>query len=110
MQIKLQQSITIARTGERPNKINQRAITAIQKPGKLKGSIENLTPISLPSMLIKILAISLKQQIMHMVDVEIPPSQSVYGRKKYHLTCFCYNDIRKKNNDFINHSTQQIEL
>ena len=50
---KLQQFITIARTGEHPNEINQRVITWIQKPGKPKGPIENLRPITLLSMLRK---------------------------------------------------------
>ena len=110
LQIKLQQSIKIARTGEHPNKINQRAITAIQKPGKIKGPIENLTPIFLSSILIKILEITLKQHMMHKLDVKILSSQAVYRRKEYHLTCFHYNDIGWKNNGFIKHSTQQTEL
>ena len=50
---KLQQFITIARTGEHPNEINQRVTTGIQKPGKLKGPIENVRPITLLSMLRK---------------------------------------------------------
>ena len=48
---KLQQFITITRTGEHPNEINQRVITGIQKPSKPKGPIENLRPITLLSML-----------------------------------------------------------
>lgn len=52
-QKKLQQCITIARTGEHPNEISQKVITGIQNPGKPKGPIENLRPITLLSMLRK---------------------------------------------------------
>ena len=51
----------IARTGDYPKEIIQGVITAIQKPGKTKGPTENLRPITLLSMLGKILAICLKK-------------------------------------------------
>ena len=63
-------------TGKLPNEINQEVITAIQKPGKPKGSIENLRPITLLSLLSKILAICLKKRIIYKLDAGIPPSQA----------------------------------
>ena len=68
----------IARTGVYPKEIVQGVITAIQKPGKPKGPIENLRPITLLSMLRKILAICLKKRIINKIDAEIPPSQAAY--------------------------------
>ena len=41
----------IARTGKLPNEINQSVTTAIQKPGKPKGPIDNARPITLLSKL-----------------------------------------------------------
>ena len=66
----------ITRTGKLPNEINQEVITAIQKPGKPKGSIENLRSITLLSLLSKILAICLKKRIIYKLDAGIPPSQA----------------------------------
>ena len=68
----------IARTGVYPKEIVQGVITAIQKPGKPKGPIENLRPITLLSMLRKVLAICLKKRIITKIDAEIPPSQAAY--------------------------------
>ena len=67
-----------ARTGNHPKELNEGIITAIQKPGKPKGPIENLRPITLLSMLRKILAICMKKRIIERLDAEIPPSQAAY--------------------------------
>ena len=66
----------ITRTGKLPNEINQEVITAIQKPGKPKGLIENLRSITLLSLLSKILATCLKKRIIYKLDAGIPPSQA----------------------------------
>ena len=68
----------LARTGKHPDEITQGVITAIQKPGKPKGPIKNLRPITLLSMLRKFLAICLKKRIIHRLDAEIPPRQAGY--------------------------------
>ena len=46
----------IAKTGKHPHEIDQGIIRAIQKPGKPKGPMENLRPITLLSILRKVLA------------------------------------------------------
>ena len=68
----------IARTGERLSKIKQGVITVIQKSGKPKGSIENLRPITLLSILRKILVVSLKKYIIPKLDAKTPPSQAAH--------------------------------
>ena len=67
-----------ASTGIYPNELTEGVITAIQKPGKPKGPIENLRPITLLSMLRKILAICMKIRIINRLGAEIPPSQAAY--------------------------------
>ena len=68
----------IAETGKYPNEITEGVITALQKPGKSKGPVENLRPITLLSMLRKILAICIRERIIERIDREIPPSQAAY--------------------------------
>ena len=97
----------IARTGDYPKEIVQGVITAIQKPGKTKGPIENLRPITLLSMLRKILAICLKKRIITKIDTEIPPSQAAYrqGRsttEHVFATTSQSHNITKLHNIFIN--------
>ena len=46
----------IAKTGKNPHEIDHGIIRAIQKPGKPKGPMENLRPITLLSILRKVLA------------------------------------------------------
>ena len=53
-------------------------ITALQKPGKPKGPVQNLRPIALLSMIRKALAICMKKRIVDKLDAEIPPSQTAY--------------------------------
>ena len=53
-------------------------ITPIQKPGKLKGPVQNLCPITLLSMIRKVLALCMKKCIVDKLDAEIPPSQVAY--------------------------------
>ena len=67
-----------ARSGEHPKEITEGVITALQKPGKPKGPIENLRPITLLSMLRKILAIRMRNRIIDRLDQEIPTSQAAY--------------------------------
>ena len=68
----------IAQTGTYPKELVQGTITALQKPGKPKGPVENLRPITLLSMLRKILAICMKKRIIEKLDRHIPPSQAAY--------------------------------
>ena len=67
-----------AKTGNYPSEIVEGVITALQKPGKQKGPIENLRAITLLSMLRKILAICIRKRIIERIDNEIPPSQASY--------------------------------
>ena len=53
-------------------------ITPIQKPGKPKGPVQNLHPITLLSMIRKVLAVYMKKHIADKLDAEIPPSQAAY--------------------------------
>ena len=69
----------IAETGHYPNEITEGEITALQKnPGKPKGPVDNLRPITLLSMLRKILAICIRVRVIERIDREMPPSQSEY--------------------------------
>ena len=67
-------------TGERPKEFILGTVCAIQKPGKKKGPIANLRPITLLSMLRKILAIRMKKRIIDRFDDRIPPSQAAYQK------------------------------
>ena len=53
-------------------------ITALQKPRKKKGPIENLRPITLLSVLRKILATFMMKRIGEKINKEIPISQAAY--------------------------------
>ena len=64
------------------NEINQGVLTVIQKSGKPKGSIENLRPITLLSMLRKSLEICLAKRMIYKLDAEIPPSQAMYRQER----------------------------
>ena len=61
----------IARTGKHPNEINQEVITAIQNQGKPTDLTENLSPITLLSMITEFFAICLKKRIIHRLEAEI---------------------------------------
>ena len=50
----------------------------MHKPGKTTGPINNLRPITLLSMLRKILANCMKQRINDQIDREIQPSKAAY--------------------------------
>ena len=76
-----------ANTGKVPEEIISGIITAIQKPGKSRGPVSNLRPITILSMLRKILAICMKNRIIERIDEPIPPSQAAY-RKKHNRTRF----------------------
>ena len=67
-----------AEIGNPPDEITDGVITALQKPGKKKGPVENLRPITLLSMLRKILAICMRKRIIDRIDKAIPPSQAAY--------------------------------
>ena len=68
----------IAETGNYPNEITEGVITALQKPGKSKGPVENLRAITILSMLRKILAMCIRERVIERIDREIPPSQAAY--------------------------------
>ena len=68
----------ISEIGEHPSELTLGKITPIQKPGKPKGLVQNLRPITLLSMIRKILAICMKKRIVDKLDAEIPPSQASY--------------------------------
>ena len=53
-------------------------ITPIQKPGKPKGPVQNVCPITLLSMIRKVLTVCMKKRIVDKLDAEIPPSQAAY--------------------------------
>lgn len=55
-------------------------ITAIQKPAKPKEPVEYLRPITLLSMLRKILAICFNKLIIPKIDIEIPHSQETHRK------------------------------
>ena len=67
-----------AATGDSPKELIHGIITALQKPGKEKGPVENLGPITLLSMLRKILAICMKERINGRMEAKIPASQAAY--------------------------------
>lgn len=52
----------------------------IQKPGKPKGTVENFQPITLLSILQKILVICVKKQIIPKIDSETATCQAVYRK------------------------------
>ena len=68
----------IAETGQHPPELVLGIVTPLQKPGKERGPVQNLRPITLLSMVRKILAICLKRRIIDRLDAEIPPSQAAY--------------------------------
>ena len=68
----------ISETEEHPRELTICIIMPIQKPGKLKGPIQNLCPITLLSMIRTVFAVCMKKQIFDKLDAEIPPSQEAY--------------------------------
>ena len=69
---------TLAETGDCPIEITRGIICALQKPGKTKGPLDHLRPITLLSMLRKTLAICLRTRTIDRLDSKIPPSQAAY--------------------------------
>ena len=67
-----------ASTGIFPKELILGIITALQKPRKKKGPIENLRPITLLSVLRKILATCMMKRIGEKINKEIPISQAAY--------------------------------
>ena len=67
-----------ASTGIFPKELILGIITALQKPRKKKGPIENLRPITLLSVLRKILATCMMKRIGEKINQEIPISQAAY--------------------------------
>ena len=65
----------ISETGEHPAELT---LGIIQKPGKPKGRVQKLHPITLLSMIRKVLAVRMKKRIVDKLDAEIPPSQAAY--------------------------------
>ena len=70
----------IAETGISPIELKQGTITPLQKPNKARGPIENLRPITLLSVLRKILALCLCKRTEERIDKEIPIEQAAYRR------------------------------
>ena len=70
----------IAETGTSPKEQTQGLITPLQKPGKPKGPISNLRPITLLSTLRKLLAICLCNRTNDRIDQEIPIQQAAYRK------------------------------
>ena len=66
----------ISETGEHHPELTLCIITAMQKPGKPKGLVQNLLPITLLSMIRKVLAVGMKKRIVDKLDTEVPPSQA----------------------------------
>ena len=70
----------VAITGEYPKELTQGLLCALQKSGKPKGPPQNLRPIILLSVLIKILSVCLMKRIGTRINAEIPPSQAAYRK------------------------------
>ena len=68
----------IAETGEYPIELSQGIITPLQKPGKKRGPITNLRPITLLSVIRKLLAICLCERTNKLLDQKIPQNQAAY--------------------------------
>ena len=68
----------ISETGGHPPELTLGTIMPIQKPEKLKGPLQNLRPITLLSMIRKVLAICMKKWIVDKLDADILPSQAAY--------------------------------
>ena len=64
----------ISETGEDSPELTLGVITPLQKPGKLKGPVQNLRPIMLLSMIRKVLAVCIKKCFVDKLDAGIPPS------------------------------------
>ena len=67
-----------AETGNCPKELTEGIITPLQKPNKAKGPIANLRPITLLSILRKILATCLCRRTNKRIDKEIPIEQAAY--------------------------------
>ena len=72
----------ISETGEHPPELTLVIITPIQKHGNPKGPVQNLLPITLLSMIRKVLAVCMKKRIVDKLDAEIPPSQAAYRARR----------------------------
>ena len=72
----------ISETGEHSPELTLGIITLIQKPRKPKGPIQNLRPITLLSMIRKVLAVCMKKRIVDKLDAAIPPSQAAYRARR----------------------------
>ena len=64
----------ISETGEHHPELTLCIIMAM--PGKPKGLVQNLLPITLLSMTRKVLAVGMKKRIVDKLDTEVPPSQA----------------------------------
>ena len=72
----------ISETGEHSPELTLGIITLIQKPRKPKGPVQNLRPITLLSMIRKVLAVCMKKRIVDKLDAAISPSQAVYRARR----------------------------
>ena len=68
----------ISNTGNHPKELIQGIIAPLQKPGKQKGPISNLRPITLLSVLRKLLAICLCDRTNKRIDGHIPIQPAAY--------------------------------
>ena len=70
----------IAETGNAPEELTKGIIAPLQKPNKAKGPVSNLRPITLLSILRKILALCLCKRTNERIDKEIPIEQAAYRK------------------------------
>ena len=73
----------ISEIGEHPPELTLGIITPLQKPGKQKEPVQNLRPITLLSMIRKVLATCMKKRTVDKLDSETPSSEAAYraGRR-----------------------------
>ena len=64
----------ISETGEHHPELTLCIIT--EMPGKPKGLVQNLLPITFLSMIRKVLEVGMKKRIVDKLDTEVPPSQA----------------------------------
>ena len=72
----------IASDGDCPKEINHGILVPLQKPGKPRGPASNLRPIILFSMLGKILAVFIMDQVGSRLDHKTPITQIAYRKER----------------------------
>ena len=72
----------ISESGQYPSEIKEGILIPLQKPGKKAGTPQNLRPISLLSMLRKVLAICMIRRCLHKILLRIPNTQAAYQPRR----------------------------